>query len=192
MLTFQGSLRPDPLPLGRFGACPLGGPNDLRGCFRACPLYGPFPMTSEVGTDLRAVRPPGTGPVVLTVESACPGEWRFFVMFAGVALSEKSPYLGGFRVRLSLWQEPGMWPEDLRGRFRACPLCGPFPLEVRGGCGGNDLRGRDRSPSGPSLLRVVTCRAVYGAGQREGRWATWRIFLCVLFFGCSVGGRVGV
>ena len=128
MLTFQGSLRPDPLPLGRFGACPLGGPNDLRGCFRACPLYGPFPMTSEVGTDLRAVRPPGTGPVVLTVESACPGEWRFFVMFAGVALSEKSPYLGGFRVRLSLWQEPGMWPEDLRGRFRACPLCGPFPM----------------------------------------------------------------
>jgi hypothetical protein len=28
-------------------------------------------------------------------------------MFGGVALSEKSPYLGGSRVRLSLWQEPG-------------------------------------------------------------------------------------
>jgi hypothetical protein len=75
---------------------------------------------------------PGTGLVVLTVESACSGEWRYFVMFAGVALSEKSPYLGGSRVWLSLWQEPGMWPEDLRGRFRACPLCGlslmrPFP-----------------------------------------------------------------
>ena len=103
-------------------------------------------MTSEVGTDLRAVRPPGTGLVVLTVESACSGEWRYFVMFAGVALSEKSPYLGGSRVWLSLWQEPGMWPEDLRGRFRACPLCGPFPLEVRGGCSpmtsevGTDLR----------------------------------------------------
>jgi len=84
-------------------------------------------MTSEVGTDLRAVRPPGTGLVVLTVESACSGEWRYFVMFAGVALSEKSPYLGGSRVWLSLWQEPGMWPEDLRGRFGACPLCGPVP-----------------------------------------------------------------
>ena len=130
-------------------------PEDLRGRFRACPLCGPFPlevrggcspMTSEVGTDLRAVRPPGTGLVVLTVESACSGEWRYFVMFAGVALSGKSPYLGGSRVWLSLWQEPGMWPEDLRGRFRACPLCGPFPLEVRGGCSpmtsevGTDLR----------------------------------------------------
>jgi hypothetical protein len=131
VLTFQCSLRPDRLPLGRFGACPL---------------CGPFPMTSEVGTDLRAVRPPGTGLVVLTVESACSGEWRYFVMFAGVALSGKSPYLGGSRVWLSLWQEPGMWPEDLRGRFRACPLCGPFPLEVRGGCSpmtsevGTDLR----------------------------------------------------
>ena len=129
-----------------FAACPLCGSDDLRGCFRVCPLCGPFPMTSEVGTDLQAVRPPGTGLVVLTVESACSGEWRYFVMFAGVALSGKSPYLGGSRVWLSLWQEPGMWPEDLRGRFRACPLCGPFPLEVRGGCSpmtsevGTDLR----------------------------------------------------
>ena len=130
VLTFQGSLRPDPRSLGRF----------LQ------PVPYAAPMTSEVGTDLRAVRPPGTGLVVLTVESACSGEWRYFVMFAGVALSEKSPYLGGSRVWLSLWQDPGMWPEDLRGRFRACPLCGPFPLEVRGGCSpmtsevGTDLR----------------------------------------------------
>ncbi len=58
---------------------------------------------SHVGTDLRAVRPRGAGPVVLSVESACPGEWRFFVMFAGAALSEKSPYLGSAWVRLSLW-----------------------------------------------------------------------------------------
>ena len=66
VLTFQCSLRPDPRSLGRFGACPLCGPEDLRGRFRACPLCGPFPlevrggcspMTSEVGTDLRAVRP---------------------------------------------------------------------------------------------------------------------------------------
>ena len=64
-------------------------------------------MTSEVGTDLRAVRPSGTGPVVLAVESACQGEWHFIVMFAGAALSEKSPYLGSARVRLSLWKDPG-------------------------------------------------------------------------------------
>ena len=49
---------------------------------------------SEVGTDLRAVRPCGTGQ----------GEWRFFFMFADAALSEKSPYLGGAQVRLSLQQ----------------------------------------------------------------------------------------
>jgi hypothetical protein len=30
----------------------------------------------------------------LPVESACQGEWRFFVLFSGAALSEKSPYLG--------------------------------------------------------------------------------------------------
>jgi len=34
-------------------------------------------------------------------------------MFAEVALSEKSPYLGGACVRLSLWQEPGMQPDEL-------------------------------------------------------------------------------
>ena len=108
-------------------------------------------MTSEVGTDLRAVRPSGTGLVVLTVESACSGEWRYFVMFAGVALSEKSPYLGGSRVWLSLWQEPGMWPEDLRGRFGACPLGGPFPMtsEV-----GTDLRAVRPSGTGPVVLTV--------------------------------------
>ena len=79
-------------------------------------------MTSEVGTDLRAVRPRGAGSgvlepwnwprstrlVELAVESACQGEWRFFVMFAGAALSEKSPYLGSAQVRLSLWQDPWM------------------------------------------------------------------------------------
>ena len=55
-------------------------------------------MTSEIGTDLRAVRPSGTGQ----------GEWLFFFMFAGVALSEKSPYLGGAWVRLSLQQQSTM------------------------------------------------------------------------------------
>ena len=40
------------------------------------------PKTSEVGTDLRAVRPRG----------AVHGECRISVLFAGVALSEKSPY----------------------------------------------------------------------------------------------------
>ncbi len=43
-----------------------------------------------------------------------------------------------------------------------------------------------------SICSLSLHGAVYGAGQREGRWATWRIFLCVLFFGCAVGGRVGV
>ena len=42
------------------------------------------------------------------IESACQGEWRCSVMFAEVALSEKSPYLGSAWVKLSLWQEPGM------------------------------------------------------------------------------------
>ena len=75
-------------------------------------------MTSEVGTDLRAVRPrvelePWNWPrstrlVELAVESSCQGEWRFFVMFAGVALSEKSPYLGSAQVRLSLLRDPWM------------------------------------------------------------------------------------
>ena len=61
-------------------------------------------QVSEVGTDLRAVRPRGAGHEDrLPVESACHGECRFSVMFGGVALSEKSPYLGGSRVRLSLW-----------------------------------------------------------------------------------------
>jgi len=32
--------------------------------------------------------------MVLVVESACHGECRISVMFTGVALSEKSPYLG--------------------------------------------------------------------------------------------------
>ena len=82
---------PTPRSLGRFLE-PV--PYAALGC---------SPMTSEVGTDLRAVRPRGAGPVVLSVESACPGEWRFFVMFAGAALSEKSPYLGSAWVRLSLW-----------------------------------------------------------------------------------------
>ena len=84
-------------------------------------------MTSEVGTDLRAVRPRGAGLVelaawclapwywprstrlvALAVESACQGKWRFFVMFAGAALSEKSPYLGSAQVRLSLLRDPWM------------------------------------------------------------------------------------
>jgi len=45
--------------------------------------------------------------VALAVESACLGEWRFIVLFAVVALSEKSPYLGGAWVRLSLLKDPG-------------------------------------------------------------------------------------
>ena len=79
-------------------------------------------MTSEVGTDLRAVRPRGAGSgvlepwnwprstrlVELAVESACQGEWRFFVMFAGAALSEKSPHLRSAQVRLSLLRDPWM------------------------------------------------------------------------------------
>ena len=50
----------------------------------------------------------GTGRGVLAVESACHGLWRISVMFVEVALSEKSPYLGGAWVRLGLWQEPWM------------------------------------------------------------------------------------
>ena len=46
-------------------------------------------MTSEFGTDLRAVRPRGTG--------------RRECLPRRVALSEQSPYLGGAWVRLSLW-----------------------------------------------------------------------------------------
>jgi hypothetical protein len=44
----------------------------------------------------------------MPVEVACQGEWRLFVMFAGAALSEKSPYLGGAQVRLSFWKELGV------------------------------------------------------------------------------------
>jgi hypothetical protein len=58
------------------------------------PALPTFRSGSKVGTDLRAVRPSGTGQ----------GEWLFFFMFAGVALSEKSPYLGGAWVRLRLQQ----------------------------------------------------------------------------------------
>ena len=45
-----------------------------------------------------------------------------------MALSEKSPYLGGARVRLILWQEPWMWSEDFRGRDRS-----PSGPPLRGG-----------------------------------------------------------
>ncbi len=44
--------------------------------------------------------PRGTGRGVPAVESACHGLWRLSVMFVEVALSEKSPYLGGAWVRL--------------------------------------------------------------------------------------------
>ena len=52
-------------------------------------------------------------------------------MSADVALSEKSPHLGGAWVRLSLQQESGMQPDEP-----------PSPIL---------LLGRDRSPSGPAL-----------------------------------------
>ena len=51
-VRLQGSLRPDTAPrsLGRFGACPLGGPrmqpNDLRGRDRF--PSGPAPQTFRV------------------------------------------------------------------------------------------------------------------------------------------------
>ena len=54
------------------------------------------------------LRPYGIGPVVLAVECVCPGEWPFFVLVVGAALSEKSPYLGSAWVRLSLWPELGL------------------------------------------------------------------------------------
>ena len=38
--------------------------------------------------------------MVLAIESAFQGEWRLFVLFAGAALSKKSPYLGSAWVRL--------------------------------------------------------------------------------------------
>ena len=41
-----------------------------------------------------------SAPVVLVVESTCHGECRISVLFTGVALSEKSPYLGSAWVRL--------------------------------------------------------------------------------------------
>ena len=60
------------------------------------------PKTSEVGTDLRAVRPRGTVPVGLSVERACQGEWRLSVLFVEAALSEKSPYpMSGAELGLS-------------------------------------------------------------------------------------------
>jgi hypothetical protein len=70
-------------------------------------------MISEVGTDLRAVRP-------------CRRS-----VSADVALSEKSPHLGGAQVRLSLWQGP--WRSRLV--FSRTPGCSPMTSEV-----GTDLR----------------------------------------------------
>ena len=68
-------------------------------------------MTSEVGTDLRVDRPSGAGH----------GECRISVMFVGVALSEKSPYLESAWVRLSLW--PIRKPGDERSEeISASPL----------------------------------------------------------------------
>ena len=51
-------------------------------------------------------------------------------MFADVALSEKSPYLGGVWVRSSLSKDPREQPENFFGR--------------------------DRSPSGPALRLSVS------------------------------------
>ena len=86
--------------------------------------------TSLIGTDLR------------------------WAVSADAALSEKSPYLGGARVRCVC---------------SGNPRCGPMSLLVRSASQSDQppssilLRGRDRSPSGPSL----------------GYWkGEWRSFSC--------------
>ena len=64
-------------------------------------------MTSEVGTDLRAVHVCGVPCLQvyrvrkrsMSADVPCP---------LTLALSEKSPHLGGVQVRQSLQQEPGM------------------------------------------------------------------------------------
>ena len=52
---------------------------------------------------------------------------------ADVALSEKSPYLGGAQVRLSLWKDPGMSPNDswVGTDLRAVRVCGGPCLRTR-------------------------------------------------------------
>ena len=68
--------------------------------------------------------------------------WRF--MPADAALSEKSPHLGSAQVRPSLSKNLTMKPEDLRGR--------------------------DRSPSGPALWRSCSV-AIHVCGGPSLRWS---------------------
>ena len=67
----------------------------------------------------------------------CGGPALQWSVSADVALSEKSPHLGGAWVKWSLQQEPGMQPDEP-----------PSPIL---------LLGRDRSPSGPALGAVRVC-----------------------------------
>ena len=78
---------------------------------------------------------------------------------ADVALSEKSPHLGGAWVRWSLQQEPGMQPDEP-----------PSPIL---------LLGRDRSPSGPALRcsmspYVGPFREIAPSGKRPGEYSAKR------------------
>ena len=102
---------------------------------------------SEVGTDLRAVRRCGGSakwrsmPAVVYVCGG-PAQWRSMSavvrlcggpclwrsMPADAALSEKSPHLGSAQVRLSLSKNPKVQPEDLRGRDRS--PSGPHPQKM--------------------------------------------------------------
>ena len=69
----------------------------------------------------------------------CVGPCLWRSMPADAALSEKSPHLGSAQVRLSLSKNPKVQPEDLRGR--------------------------DRSPSGPALQTMASFqrnRPIYG------------------------------
>ena len=65
----------------------------------------------------------------------CVGPCLWRSMPADAALSEKSPHLGSAQARLSLSKNPKVQPEDLRGR--------------------------DRSPSGPARLAEEPCKNVH-------------------------------
>ena len=65
-------------------------------------------------------------------------------MPADAALSEKSPHLGSAQARPSLSKNPKVQPEDLRGR--------------------------DRSPSGPALWRSCSV-AIHVCGGPSLRWS---------------------
>ena len=58
----------------------------------------------------------------------CVGPCLWRSMPADAALSEKSPHLGSAQVRLSLSKNPKVQPEDLRGRDRS--PSGPHPQKM--------------------------------------------------------------